>query len=138
MERKPDENHYLGVIIAESLAAPEILQKLKITQTVVEPVTEAHQTPWLAQWSLHHIEIPAGEIKMVAEAISQALDPEHGGSWYADFRNANWHYIIFRGRIFKIDRSKPEQYAEVTRYGVSLGIPVYQLDFSPVIQEWQR
>jgi len=44
------------------------------------------------------------------------LDTEH--SWYADF-------------------TKKEQYTDVTKFGVSLGIPDYQLDFSPHIKEWE-
>ncbi|MBI2641859.1 hypothetical protein HYW87_04720 [Candidatus Roizmanbacteria bacterium] len=35
----------------------------------------------------------------------------------------------------KIIKTKVE---EVTKYGVSLGIPDYQLDFSPHIKEWER
>jgi len=33
---------------------------------------------------------------------------------------------------------KEEQYEEAIQYGLSLGIPGYQLDFSPTIKEWER
>jgi len=59
-------------------------------------------------------------------------------AWYADFKNKSFHYIIFCNKIFKVDRSKPGQYNSVTKYGLSLGIPDYQLDFSPHIKEWKR
>jgi len=64
------------------------------------------------------------------------LDSKH--NWYADFKNETTHYIIFRNRVFKIDRTKKEQYDEATRYGISLGIPDYQVDFSPHIKKWER
>jgi len=127
---------YTGVIIEESLGNKDVLREVKILSTKVEKVTEGHKTPWIKQWTLHTVKIPEDQADSVAEKISQALDSEH--SWYADFKNNTIHYVIFRGRVFKIDRSKKEQYDEVAKFGVSLGIPDYQLDFSPKIKEWER
>jgi hypothetical protein len=132
---KSNKKDFVGVIIGESLENKAVLQKVSIVKTRVARVTESHQTPWLQQWTLHDVEIPESQAGQIAEEIGQSLDPEHGASWYADFRNAGEHLIIFRHKIFKIDRSKPEQYAEATQYGLSLGIPAYQLDFSPMIKE---
>ncbi len=125
-----------GVIIEESLGNKNVLSKVKILKTDIEPVSEEHQTPWIKQWTLHTVEILGNQADSIAKEISSALDSEH--DWYADFKNQDSHYIIFRHKIFKVDRSKPEQYAEVTKYGMSLGIPDYQLDFSPQIKEWKR
>ena len=121
--------NFNGVIIEESLQGKDVLSKVKIIKTEVEPVSEKHQTPWIKQWTLHTVEILENQADSIAKEISNALDSEH--DWYADFKNQDSHYIIFRHKIFKVDRSKPEQYAEVTKYGMSLGIPDYQLNFSP-------
>ena len=123
---------FIGVIIEESLERKDVLKKVKIVKTKVENVTEKHKTPWIKKWTLHTIEIPANRADAIAKELSESLDSQH--SWYADFKNGSMHYIIFRGKIFKVDRTKKEQYDEVTRYGVSLGIPCYQLDFSPDIE----
>jgi len=127
---------FKGVIIEESLEEISVLKEVKIISTKIEKVTSKHQTPWIKQWTLHSVEIPEKTIETVAKKVSLSLDRKH--PWYADFKNENFHYIIFREKIFKIDRSKPEQYSVVTKYGVSLGIPDYQLDFSPDIEEWKR
>lgn len=127
---------FTGAIIEESLEKKDILSKLKVLSTEVELVTDEYKTPWINQWTLHTVDILEEEADSVAKEISKALDSAH--SWYADFKNDDFHYIIFRNKIFKVDRSKKEQYAAVTDYGVSLGIPDYQLDFSPAIQEWER
>jgi hypothetical protein len=124
--------NYKGVIIEESLADNDVLDNVKILETKVEAVTEQHKTPWLKQWTLHTVEIPEIEAEDIAGEISHALDPEH--NWYADFKNEEYHYIIFRDKVFKVDRTRKDQYDEVTKYGVSLGIPDYQLDFSPDIK----
>lgn len=125
-----------GVIIEESLENKDVLKKVKIVGTKVERVTEEHKTPWIKQWTLHTVEIPENKADKIAEELSKSLDSQH--AWYADFKNDAWHYIVFRGKFFKVDRSKKEQYANVTKYGISLGIPDYQLDFSPDIKEWER
>jgi hypothetical protein len=128
--------NFNGVIIEESLENKSVLQKVKIVKTKIEKVTEEHKTPWIKQWTLHTVEIIENQADKIAEDLSKSLDSEH--DWYADFKNNKFHYIIFRNKIFKVDRSKPEQYKAVTKYGLSLGIPDYQLDFSPHIKEWER
>ena len=62
----------------------------------------------------------------------------HDSSWYADYRNDTHHYIIFQNKIFYIDRKSKEQYDETKRYGISLGIPEYKVDFHPGVAEWER
>lgn len=130
------QNNFIGVIIEESLENKEVLKTVKILKTKVEQVTEKHKTPWIKQWTLHTVEIPEEKADTVAKELSKSLDSKH--SWYADFKNNVFHYIIFCNKVFKVDRSKPEQYNNVTKYGLTLGIPDYQLDFSPHIREWKR
>jgi len=127
--------NFQGVIIKESLENEDILKKVKIVSTKVEKVTDEHKTPWLLQWTLHTVEIPESKAKTIAEEISKLLDHAHGGSWYADFKNDAHHYIIFRNKIFYIDRKSKKQYDEAKRYGISLGIPKQQVDFHPEVEE---
>lgn len=130
--------NYQGVIIKEALEDKEVLKKMEIISTKVEPITEEHQTPWLSQWTLYTVGILENEAKEIAEEISKSLDRNHGGSWYADFKNDTHHYIIFHEKIFFIDRKSKDQYDEAKRYGISLGIPEYQVDFHPEVVEWER
>jgi hypothetical protein len=132
--------NYSGVIIEESLTNPEVLNDLTIVSTRIEPVTEAHKTPWLKQWTLHTVEIAENDMVSVADKISSVLhsNTPSKSSWYADFKNNQTHFIIFGDKVFEVTRSRPEEYQAVVLYGVSKGIPDYQLDFSPQIAEWQR
>lgn len=124
-------DNFRGVIIEESLGNKSVLKRIKIIKTKIEKVTAKHQTPWLKQWTLHTVEIPEKNAGKIAKELSKSLETEH--NWYADFKNDSIHYIIFRNKVFKVDRSKKEEYYEVTKYGISLGIPDYQLDFSSEI-----
>ncbi len=128
---------YQGVIIEESLDDKSLLDDLKIVSTKVEPITEEHQTPWLKQWTLHTVEIPEDQADSVAEKISQSFDKDHP-DWYADYKNDQYHYVIFSDRVFKVDMTKSEEYKPVVEHGLSLGIPDYQLDFSPEVKDWER
>lgn len=131
-------NGFQGVIIEESLADKAVLKEVTVTDTKVETVTKEHATPWLKQWTLHTVTLPENQANSITEQISHSLDPEHGGSWYADFKNDTTHYVIFRGKVFKVDRSQPKQYQAVKEYGLSLGIPAHQLDFAPDVKQWER
>jgi hypothetical protein len=128
--------NYKGVIIEESLETKDILGRIKILSTKVEQVVDKHKTPWLKQWTLHTVEISEKEAESIAGEISKSLDSEH--PWYADFKNETTHFIIFRNRVFKIDRTSKEQYDEAKEYGISLGIPPYQVDFHPEVKKWER
>lgn len=119
--------NYVGVIIEESLENTDVLDNIEILSTDISPVTEANATPWLKVWTLHTVEIKVHNVDMVAELLSKSLDTK--GHWYADFRNTEYHYVIFRDKVFKINRSDSAQYAQVKEYGISKGIPDYQLDF---------
>ena len=122
---------YEGVIIEESLRNKAVLGKVEISQTRVSRVTKRHKTPWLKHWTLHTVRIPEANANRIASELSRSLDETHGESWYADFRNDRFHYIVFRDKVFKISTGDARGYGEVRRYGRGLGIPDYQLDFTP-------
>ena len=82
--------------------------------------------------------MPENEAKNIAKEVSKSLDYSHDSSWYADYKNEVHHYIIFRDKIFYIDRKSKEQYDEAKRYGISLSIPEHQLDFHPEDEEWKK
>lgn len=119
--------NYKGTIIEESLENKDALKGVKILRTDVEAVTENHKTPWIKQWTLHRVEIPQDKAEAVAERLSKVIDVSHISSWYADFKNDTDHYIIYRDKAFHIKRKNKAQYDEVRKYGLSLGIPEYQL-----------
>ncbi|MFA6513724.1 MAG: hypothetical protein WCT50_00335 [Patescibacteria group bacterium] len=118
-------NSYRGDIIEESLENKDILKKLNVIATRVAKVVDKHQTPWLTQWTLDTIEVGDDEADNLAEELSRALESKHG--WYIDYRNDRYHYVIFKNKFFKLNRSKKSDYEEMISYGLSKGTPSYQL-----------
>lgn len=127
---------YTGVIIEESLGQIDVLKNVVIVDTKVEQVTKEHKTPWLKQWTLHTIKIPEGMADEIAEKLSADLEEEH--NWYADYKNDQYHYIIYRGKVFKVNLKNPVLYKDAKQYGISIGIPEYQVDFAPKDKIWER
>lgn len=121
---------FYGTIIEESLEDKSALVGIKILSTKVEPITDKHKTPWVNQWTLHKVEIDADKAEQVAISLSKSIDISHVSSWYVDFKNEMTHFIIFRDKVFKIDRTNVEEYRKATEYGLTLGIPEYQLGFN--------
>lgn len=120
---------FRGIVIRESLSRPEIIDDAKVISTKVETVTKDMRTPWIPQWTMEEIEVSDHAIDEFAKKLSQSIDRTHANSWYADLKNNNFHYIIFSGRVFSVDRSHPEQYQAVKEFGQHIGIPKHQLDF---------
>lgn len=118
---------FSGVVIEESLDDKSVLQGLKITDTKVSQVNKKSKTPWLKQWTLHYVEIPEVFAESAAQKLSKALESKH--AWYADFKNDSVHFIIFKNKVFKIDRHSMQEYQQASDYAVSLGIPIYQANF---------
>lgn len=127
---------FKGVVIEESLEDKAALKEMNIIATKVERVSEKHKTPWLSQWTLHTIKIGVADASRIAKLLSETLEKAH--PWYADFKNDTHHYIIFRDKIFFVNRTSATEYDEAKQYGVALGIPPYQVDFHPEIAIWKR
>lgn len=125
--------NYRGTVIAESLANTLVLKMVLVRQTRVEAVIERHRTPWLKQWTLHTIEIPEAQAALAAASFQRALDANQPGSWYVDFKNEIDHYIVYKDQIFRVRRNDVIGYAAAKAHGIALGIPDYQVDFSPDI-----
>ncbi len=53
---------------------------------------------------MHIVSIPENKGKEIAEKVSKSLDPDH--NWYADFKSEDKHYVIFKNKVFHIDRTK--------------------------------
>lgn len=129
--------NYKGVIIEESLDDKSVLTKLRILKMRVEQVTSDHKTPWLKQWTLHTVEIPEEQADQIAQEISQSFDKQHP-DWYADYKNNQYHFIVYTDKVFKVDLKNPILYKSAKTHGLSLGIPEYQLDFAPEDKVWER
>jgi hypothetical protein len=118
---------YVGVIIEESLTDASIINELNIVQTEVAKITEREGTPWLNNWTLQTVSIPEERIDEYTEKLSMLIETNHTSDWYCDFRNNNFHYVVFSNKVFKLDRTKKQDYVDMSKYAISIGLPEHQL-----------
>ncbi len=120
---------FRGVVIQESLDDSSVLSKELIVNTKIIPITREAKTPWLKQWTLQTVEIPETKIDSFTKIIASAIDRQHPGSWYAEFKNDAQQYVVFSNKVFTYNLGNKSKHTHAIHYGLRLGIPKQQLDF---------
>lgn len=118
---------YKGVIIKESLTDASIIKELKVLQKNVEKITEKENTPWLDKWTMYTVVIDKDKIDYYTKQLSKLIDNKHCDDWYCDFRNNEFHYVVFKGKVFKLNRKRKQDYLDMQNYAVKRGLPKHQL-----------
>jgi len=119
--------NYKGVIIEESLINDDIVKELEIIDTYIGRTTAREATPWLEQWTLQKVIISEDKIEEYTSRLSELIDTKHCGDWYCDFRNDEFHFVVFSNKKFKLNRKNKQDYVDMRNYAISVGLPEHQL-----------
>lgn len=115
-------------MLAESLRPGARLEGLPLTLTRVERSRSADARPDQPPVVTGiEFEFPDSEVVRVADALAAALD-EHG--WWADLQANGETFIVFTNRVFRFPTGDKAASAEARDYGLSVGVPASQLDWS--------
>lgn len=119
---------FAGRLIMESLRVGTDLltpglQLDRIMRVEVDGATESQPD----EWTLVDFRGPDEMAELFAHELSGSLETDQ--HWYADFRIAADHVVIFPGRIFRYRTGDTTGHDEAVAYGRSLGIPDAQLDW---------
>ena len=104
---------YKGMVIEQGLADPSMIKKLKVLSESISP--NSH-------WHLYMVKASEKEI----EGISRNLSAQ---KWYAHFWNGKDVIVAYKDKIMRFKHDKKETWKPVVDYGLSIGIPIEQLDF---------
>ena len=118
---------YKGVIIEESLTNSSIIEELNIIQKEVENITEKEGTPWLDKWTMYTVEIDSKDIDNICKRLSKLIDEKHCSDWYCDFKNSDFHYVVFSNKVFKLNRKSKKDYLDMQEYAKKVGLMEAQL-----------
>lgn len=119
--------NFKGVIIEESLTDFSIINELEIIDTYISETTSKEETPWLDKWTLQTVIIKENNIDDISNKLSKLIDTNHCNNWYCDFRNKEYHYVIFSNKVFVLNRKKKKDYEDMRLYALSIGLPEHQL-----------
>ena len=117
-----------GVVLVESLRLDRSLSLDGFTVTVVRrDVSAGAVGDQPTVWAFLEIEGPDARADDLARELAGALQAE--GGWYADFRVADDHVVVFADRVFRYRAGDAAGRAEAQRYGQAVGVPAHQLDW---------
>lgn len=108
--------NYTGIIVEESLDDNRILNGLHINKIHISNSSDPAD-----RWHLYEINNSKEEIQALSQHILEG--------WYMHFWAGTNITAVFRGRTFEFNYENKGTWADVLKYGLSLGIPEYQLDF---------
>ena len=118
-----------GRVLAESFRAGGdiLVPGLRVTQVVRMDVGPSRAPGQPEVWTLIDVEGPDELAGDVARAWSAGLFPNQ--SWYADFRVAQEHVVVFPGRVFRYEIGDAQARQAAVDYGLTAGVPAAQLDW---------
>ncbi len=113
-----------GILLEESLADRSAAQGLRVT--AAERWNVEHPAPFQpAVWTALRFEDDEARAFEWMERFSRALKP----AWYVNASTESKVFIAFLGRVFSYSKGDAAARAEVTRFGLSAGVPSWQLDW---------
>jgi hypothetical protein len=114
---------YSGLVLEESLAGNDCLSLLTILKREIWTVASGPQPEiWTALFFENEDD--------GAEAVAAALARDLKDAWYADFSAPTRKYVVFKGKVFAYEFGQTEIKQSARNYGLSLGIPEGQLDWT--------
>lgn len=113
------EKDYKGTIIKESLVDESILSTLE----VVREYTEEDQDDTEDKWHFYTVLVSKNDISTIQPYLKRE------GGWYIHFWKGNNVIVIFRDKTFEIDSIDKSTWKDAIDYGLSVGVPIEQLDF---------
>lgn len=118
-----------GTLLAESIrvGAELNLDGLVVTKIFRRDISgEPSGMP--GTWTFIEFQAEDNRADEVAQTLSEILIA--GGGWYADFGVGDPHVVVFAGRVFRYRTGDEAGRAEATEYGLSVGCPADQLDWT--------
>ncbi len=103
---------YNGIIVEESLEDNLIINQLKITKVEISEKLK---------WHMYTVLIDEKGI----EQLSKLIKPK----WYMHFWKDKKVIAIFKNKKFEFDYDNKKTWEPAIKHGLSLGIPIEQLDF---------
>ena len=117
-----------GTLIAESIRAGAELGGVRLVTREIRRLPQGDVPAGQPEvWTLIEFEAEEPDAEILAGALAEVLDAEHG--WYADFHTRDETFVVYSGRVFRYPRGDSGGRAEATAYGRSVGVPENELDW---------
>ncbi len=118
-----------GTLLAESIrvGAELSIDGLVVTKIFRRDVPD--EPPGMpAIWTIIEFQAEDSRADELARELADVLIAD--GGWWADFGVGEQHVVVFAGKVFRYRKGDEAGRAEATRYGLSVGCPADQLDWT--------
>jgi hypothetical protein len=118
-----------GTLLAESIrVGPELsIDGLAVTKIFRRDFPD--EPPGMpTTWTFIEFQAEDNRAGELAQKLADVLIAE--GGWYADFGVDDQHVVVFAGKVFRYRKGDEAGRAEAIRYGLSVGCPADQLDWT--------
>ena len=111
-----------GILIAESLRDPTLINGMAVSRAhITQPVQDSYHSDSPIRWHLYWVSLTEGEIGQLQSQL------EHG--WYAHFWNQDQILVLYKDKLFKMNKRSKSTWKPAIEHGLGMGIPKEQLDF---------
>lgn len=110
-------NFYKGAIVEESLEDNRIINSLNISKIRIS--SEKKQED---RWHIYNVDVSEKDIENLSKMIKNR--------WYMHFWKGREVIAIFKGKKFRFNYDDKSTWKPAVEYGLSIGIPREQLDFT--------
>jgi hypothetical protein len=118
-----------GTLIAESIRVGADLSIDGLVVTRIFRRDFPDEPPGMpTTWTLMEFKAEDAKSDELAQKLADVLIAE--GGWYADFGVGDHHVVVFAGKVFRYRKGDEAGRAEATEYGLSVGCPADQLDWT--------
>lgn len=111
------DKDFTGTIIEESLEDNRILNELEIVSFRISDSENSAD-----RWHLYTVKVSKEEIEKLSKYLKN-------GRWYMHFWENRDVVAVFKDKIFRFNYDDKSTWKPAVDYGLSVGIPIEQLDF---------
>jgi hypothetical protein len=118
-----------GTLLAESIrVGPELsVDGLVVTKIFRRDFPD--EPPGMpTTWTFIEFQAEDNRADELAQQLADVLIAD--GGWYADFGVGDHHVVVFAGKVFRYRKGDEAGRAEAVQYGLSVGCPADQLDWT--------
>jgi len=118
-----------GTLLAESIRVGSELSIDGLTVSKIFRKDFPDEPPGMpTTWTFIEFQAEDERADEIAQKLADVLTAQ--GGWFADFGVGGDHVVIFAGKVFRYRNGDEAGRAEATEYGLSVGCPADQLDWT--------
>jgi hypothetical protein len=113
-----------GVVIAESLADPTLLNRLRVYRAwVTDDGLRVDATGRIGRWHLYWVVVSDADIGAIGAGLVRDM------TWYAHFWRDDRLVVVYPDARFDLHRTDRTTWGPAIAHGLARGVPLEQLDF---------